>query len=169
MWSMNWDVSSINQVITHYHSNTSFIMFDYYLKGFLLGMLCVYCSSEKAWSKEDKAREKQLMSDLVTIIEQRNQIINSLDQDRQRWANYISGPVSIMTGLIQSMCSQTNLFVCQVLSWRSPFTGDGTSAMFATAISQLLRHAVYFFYTLGCWFDIVESHFSGLHLCNLSL
>lgn len=45
--------------------------------------------SEKAWSKEDKARETQLMSDLVTIIEQRNQIINSLDQDRQRWANYI--------------------------------------------------------------------------------
>ncbi|XP_062387944.1 MICAL-like protein 1 isoform X2 [Sardina pilchardus] len=45
---------------------------------------CIFNKPEKDWSKDDKAREKQLMSDLVTIIEQRNQIINSLDQDRQR-------------------------------------------------------------------------------------
>lgn len=42
------------------------------------------CWSERDWSQDDKAREKQLMEDLVTVIEQRNQIINSLDQDRQR-------------------------------------------------------------------------------------
>ncbi|XP_041943755.1 MICAL-like protein 1 isoform X2 [Alosa sapidissima] len=45
---------------------------------------CLFNKPEKDWSKDDEAREKQLMSDLVTIIEQRNQIINSLDQDRQR-------------------------------------------------------------------------------------
>ncbi|XP_012681160.2 MICAL-like protein 1 isoform X2 [Clupea harengus] len=45
---------------------------------------CLFNKPEKEWSKDDEAREKQLMSDLVTIIEQRNQIINSLDQDRQR-------------------------------------------------------------------------------------
>jgi len=39
---------------------------------------------EKEWAAEDKDREKQLMAELVTIIEQRNQIVNSIDLDRQR-------------------------------------------------------------------------------------
>jgi len=39
---------------------------------------------EKEWTAEDKDREKQLMAELVTIIEQRNQIVNSIDMDRQR-------------------------------------------------------------------------------------
>ena len=41
-------------------------------------------STEKEWTEEDKNREKELMAELVTIIEQRNQIINNMDQDRQR-------------------------------------------------------------------------------------
>lgn len=39
---------------------------------------------EKEWTAEDKDREKQLMAELVTIIEQRNQIVNNIDMDRQR-------------------------------------------------------------------------------------
>ncbi|XP_063048058.1 MICAL-like protein 1 [Engraulis encrasicolus] len=45
---------------------------------------CLLNKPEKEWSPVDRAREKQLMADLVTVIEQRNQIINNLDQDRQR-------------------------------------------------------------------------------------
>lgn len=40
--------------------------------------------SEKEWTEEDKGREQELMAELVTIIEQRNQIVNNMDQDRQR-------------------------------------------------------------------------------------
>lgn len=40
--------------------------------------------SEKDWTEEDKGREQELMAELVTIIEQRNQIVNNMDQDRQR-------------------------------------------------------------------------------------
>lgn len=40
---------------------------------------------EKDWTAEDKNREQELMSELVTIIEQRNQIVNNMDQDRQRY------------------------------------------------------------------------------------
>lgn len=40
--------------------------------------------SEKDWTEEDKGREQELMAELVTIIEQRNQIVNTMDQDRQR-------------------------------------------------------------------------------------
>lgn len=40
--------------------------------------------SEKDWTEEDKNREQELMAELVTIIEQRNQIVNNMDQDRQR-------------------------------------------------------------------------------------
>lgn len=40
--------------------------------------------SEKDWTEEDKSREQELMAELVTIIEQRNQIVNNMDQDRQR-------------------------------------------------------------------------------------
>lgn len=40
--------------------------------------------SEKDWTEEDKGREQELMAELVTTIEQRNQIVNNMDQDRQR-------------------------------------------------------------------------------------
>jgi len=39
---------------------------------------------EKDWTDEDRQREKVLMQELVTIIEQRNAIVNCLDEDRQR-------------------------------------------------------------------------------------
>ncbi|XP_039974072.1 MICAL-like protein 1 isoform X2 [Xiphias gladius] len=45
---------------------------------------CLLNKPESDWSQEDRGREQQLMDELVTIIEQRNQIISSLDQDRQR-------------------------------------------------------------------------------------
>ncbi|XP_038550856.1 MICAL-like protein 1 isoform X2 [Micropterus salmoides] len=45
---------------------------------------CLLIKPESDWSSEDRGREQQLMKELVTIIEQRNQIISSLDQDRQR-------------------------------------------------------------------------------------
>ncbi|XP_076001441.1 MICAL-like protein 1 [Genypterus blacodes] len=45
---------------------------------------CLLNKPEKDWSEEDKGREQELMAELVTIIEQRNQIVNSMDQDRQR-------------------------------------------------------------------------------------
>lgn len=41
-------------------------------------------SLEKDWTEEDKSRDQELMAELVTIIEQRNQIVNNMDQDRQR-------------------------------------------------------------------------------------
>uniref|UniRef100_A0A8C2IY36 MICAL-like 1a n=1 Tax=Cyprinus carpio TaxID=7962 RepID=A0A8C2IY36_CYPCA len=45
---------------------------------------CLLNKPEKEWTSEDKDREKQLMAEIVTIIEQRNQIVNSIDLDRQR-------------------------------------------------------------------------------------
>ncbi|XP_048062918.1 MICAL-like protein 1 isoform X3 [Megalobrama amblycephala] len=45
---------------------------------------CLLNKPEKEWTEEDKDREKQLMAELVTIIEQRNQIVNNMDMDRQR-------------------------------------------------------------------------------------
>ncbi|XP_061844220.1 MICAL-like protein 1 [Nerophis lumbriciformis] len=45
---------------------------------------CLLNKPEKDWTEEDKSREQQLMAELVTIIEQRNQIVNNMDQDRQR-------------------------------------------------------------------------------------
>uniref|UniRef100_A0A4W4FLB1 MICAL-like 1a n=1 Tax=Electrophorus electricus TaxID=8005 RepID=A0A4W4FLB1_ELEEL len=45
---------------------------------------CLLNKPEREWNDEDRDREKQLMAELVTTIEQRNQIINSMDQDRQR-------------------------------------------------------------------------------------
>ncbi|XP_061088270.1 MICAL-like protein 1 isoform X2 [Conger conger] len=45
---------------------------------------CLLNKPEKEWSEEDRARDQELMAELVTIIEQRNHIINSMDQDRQR-------------------------------------------------------------------------------------
>ncbi|XP_044296943.1 MICAL-like protein 1 isoform X2 [Varanus komodoensis] len=45
---------------------------------------CLLNKPEKDWTDEDRVREKVLMHELVTIIEQRNAIINCLDEDRQR-------------------------------------------------------------------------------------
>lgn len=45
---------------------------------------CLLNKPEKDWTDEDKSREQELMAELVTIIEQRNQIVNNMDQDRQR-------------------------------------------------------------------------------------
>ncbi|XP_008294585.1 MICAL-like protein 1 isoform X2 [Stegastes partitus] len=45
---------------------------------------CLLNKPECDWTQEDRGREQQLMSELVAIIEQRNQIISCLDQDRQR-------------------------------------------------------------------------------------
>ncbi|XP_073331842.1 MICAL-like protein 1 isoform X2 [Pagrus major] len=45
---------------------------------------CLLNKPEKEWTEEDKSREQELMAELVTIIEQRNQIVNNMDQDRQR-------------------------------------------------------------------------------------
>ncbi|XP_012725669.2 MICAL-like protein 1 isoform X1 [Fundulus heteroclitus] len=45
---------------------------------------CLLNKPEKDWTEEDKSREQDLMAELVTIIEQRNQIVNNMDQERQR-------------------------------------------------------------------------------------
>uniref|UniRef100_A0A8C2WQ83 MICAL-like 1a n=1 Tax=Cyclopterus lumpus TaxID=8103 RepID=A0A8C2WQ83_CYCLU len=45
---------------------------------------CLLNKPEKDWTEEDKSRDQELMAELVTIIEQRNQIVNNMDQDRQR-------------------------------------------------------------------------------------
>ncbi|XP_049418009.1 MICAL-like protein 1 isoform X4 [Epinephelus fuscoguttatus] len=45
---------------------------------------CLLNKPETDWSQEDRVREQQLMNELVAIIEQRNEIVSSLDQDRQR-------------------------------------------------------------------------------------
>ncbi|XP_077357960.1 MICAL-like protein 1 isoform X3 [Festucalex cinctus] len=39
---------------------------------------------EDVWSQEDRDREQSLMAELLVIIEQRNQIVSVLDQDRKR-------------------------------------------------------------------------------------
>uniref|UniRef100_A0A3Q2XJK3 BMERB domain-containing protein n=1 Tax=Hippocampus comes TaxID=109280 RepID=A0A3Q2XJK3_HIPCM len=39
---------------------------------------------ESVWSQEDRSREQSLMTELLVIIEQRNQIVSILDQDRKR-------------------------------------------------------------------------------------
>uniref|UniRef100_A0A3B3TIP2 BMERB domain-containing protein n=1 Tax=Poecilia latipinna TaxID=48699 RepID=A0A3B3TIP2_9TELE len=48
---------------------------------------CLLNKPEKDWDQEDRGQEQQLMAELVTIIEQRNQIISSLDQDRYMETN----------------------------------------------------------------------------------
>ncbi|XP_068192435.1 MICAL-like protein 1 isoform X2 [Antennarius striatus] len=45
---------------------------------------CLLNKPESDWSQEDRSLERQLMDELVAIIEQRNQIICNLDQDKQR-------------------------------------------------------------------------------------
>uniref|UniRef100_A0A1A8JE00 MICAL-like 1 n=2 Tax=Nothobranchius kuhntae TaxID=321403 RepID=A0A1A8JE00_NOTKU len=48
---------------------------------------CLLNKPEKDWGQEDRSREQQLMGELVVIVEQRNQIISSLDLNRQRQTN----------------------------------------------------------------------------------
>ncbi|XP_074553686.1 MICAL-like protein 1 isoform X2 [Halichoeres trimaculatus] len=45
---------------------------------------CLLNKPEGDWSEEDRSHEQQLMDELVTIIEERNEIISNLDQDRLR-------------------------------------------------------------------------------------
>ncbi|XP_036152577.1 MICAL-like protein 1 isoform X2 [Myotis myotis] len=45
---------------------------------------CLLNKPEKDWTEEDRGREKVLMQEMVTLIEQRNAIVNCLDEDRQR-------------------------------------------------------------------------------------
>uniref|UniRef100_A0A452UIK0 MICAL like 1 n=1 Tax=Ursus maritimus TaxID=29073 RepID=A0A452UIK0_URSMA len=45
---------------------------------------CLLNKPEKDWTEEDRGREKVLMQELMTLIEQRNAIVNCLDEDRQR-------------------------------------------------------------------------------------
>uniref|UniRef100_A0A671UNI1 MICAL like 1 n=1 Tax=Sparus aurata TaxID=8175 RepID=A0A671UNI1_SPAAU len=45
---------------------------------------CLLNKPESDWSQKDRDQEQQHMDELVAIIEQRNQIISSLDQDRLR-------------------------------------------------------------------------------------
>ncbi|CAH6791158.1 Micall1 [Phodopus roborovskii] len=45
---------------------------------------CLLNKPEKDWTEEDRAREKVLMQEFMTLIEQRNAIVNCLDEDRQR-------------------------------------------------------------------------------------
>uniref|UniRef100_A0A8C8VLL4 MICAL like 1 n=1 Tax=Pelusios castaneus TaxID=367368 RepID=A0A8C8VLL4_9SAUR len=45
---------------------------------------CLLNKPAKDWTDDDRVREKVLMEELVTIIEQRNAIVNCLDEDRQR-------------------------------------------------------------------------------------
>ncbi|KAM6306934.1 MICAL-like protein 1 [Podargus strigoides] len=47
-------------------------------------LCCLLNKPEKDWTDEDRGREKVLMQELVTIIEQRNAIVNCLDEDWQR-------------------------------------------------------------------------------------
>lgn len=45
---------------------------------------CLLNKPEGEWTELDRKQEQQLMQELLNIIEQRNQIISSLDQDAQR-------------------------------------------------------------------------------------
>uniref|UniRef100_G1PPR4 BMERB domain-containing protein n=1 Tax=Myotis lucifugus TaxID=59463 RepID=G1PPR4_MYOLU len=45
---------------------------------------CLLNKPEKDWTEEDRDREKVLMQEMVTLIEQRDAIVNCLDEDRQR-------------------------------------------------------------------------------------
>ncbi|KAI1884571.1 hypothetical protein AGOR_G00227760 [Albula goreensis] len=45
---------------------------------------CLLNKPEREWIEDDRDREQQLMVELVAIIEERNHIINSMDQDKQR-------------------------------------------------------------------------------------
>ncbi|XP_058872174.1 MICAL-like protein 1 [Acipenser ruthenus] len=45
---------------------------------------CLLNKPEKDWTDDDRMREQELMQELTTIVEQRNAIVNCLDEDRQR-------------------------------------------------------------------------------------
>ncbi|MEJ1271524.1 eukaryotic translation initiation factor 3 subunit L [Cricetulus griseus] len=45
---------------------------------------CLLNKPEKDWTEEDRAREKVLLQEFMTLIDQRNAIVNCLDEDRQR-------------------------------------------------------------------------------------
>ncbi|XP_030237033.1 MICAL-like protein 1 isoform X1 [Gadus morhua] len=45
---------------------------------------CLLIKPESEWSAEEEAQEQKMMEDLVAVIEQRNAIISSLDEDRKR-------------------------------------------------------------------------------------
>lgn len=45
---------------------------------------CLLNKPESDWTQEDRGQERKLTDELVAIIEQRNQVVSSLDQDRQR-------------------------------------------------------------------------------------
>lgn len=45
---------------------------------------CLLNKPEKDWTDEDRARETVLMQELKTLVEQRDAIVNCLDEDRQR-------------------------------------------------------------------------------------
>ncbi|XP_059900856.1 MICAL-like protein 1 isoform X2 [Gadus macrocephalus] len=45
---------------------------------------CLLIKPESEWNAEEEAQEQKMMEDLVAVIEQRNAIISSLDEDRQR-------------------------------------------------------------------------------------
>lgn len=46
------------------------------------------CNTQECdWTQEDRDREQRLLSELVSVIDQRNLIVSSLDQDMQRLAH----------------------------------------------------------------------------------
>lgn len=45
---------------------------------------CLLNKPEAQWTEQEQRQEQQLMQDLLSIIEQRNQVISRLDQDAQR-------------------------------------------------------------------------------------
>ncbi|XP_072512152.1 MICAL-like protein 1 isoform X2 [Notamacropus eugenii] len=54
---------------------------------------CLLNKPDKDWTEEDHGREKVLMQELVTLIEQRNAIVNCLDEDRQSQSQVTAGLV----------------------------------------------------------------------------
>uniref|UniRef100_A0A8D1GFL9 MICAL-like protein 1 n=1 Tax=Sus scrofa TaxID=9823 RepID=A0A8D1GFL9_PIG len=59
---------------------------------------CLLNKPEKDWTEEDRGREKVLMQELVTLIEQRNAIVNCLDEDRQRCRGWGRGSSGLPVG-----------------------------------------------------------------------
>lgn len=52
----------------------------------VLTLLSSHKTQECDWTQEDRDKEQQLLNELVSIIDQRNLIISSLDRDVQRFA-----------------------------------------------------------------------------------
>lgn len=51
---------------------------------FVTNIVCSH--TESGWTDNDRGEEQWLMEELVSIIEQKNQIINNLDLDMQRYS-----------------------------------------------------------------------------------